>query len=96
MGATAVRHAGQILEHVETIVAIELLLAAQGVDLRGQAMEIGVDGLGEGTSVAYQLIRERAPFIDCDVVLSPLIQQVRGLVAGGAIKRAVEERLGLE
>jgi histidine ammonia-lyase len=96
MGATAVRHAGQILEHVETIVAIELLLAAQGVDLRGQAMEIGVDGLGEGTAVAYGLIRGRVPFIDCDVALSPLIRQVKGLVAGGAIKRAVEERLGLE
>jgi histidine ammonia-lyase len=31
MGATAVRQLAQILDHVETIVAIELLSAAQGV-----------------------------------------------------------------
>jgi histidine ammonia-lyase len=96
MGATAVRHAGQILEQVETIVAIELLLAAQGVDFRGREMGIGVEGLGEGTAVAYRLIRERVPFLDCDVVLSPLIERVRGLVAGGAIKLAVERQLGME
>jgi histidine ammonia-lyase len=34
MGATAVRQMAQILEHVETIVAIELLCAAQGIDFR--------------------------------------------------------------
>src|SRR5690606_781257 len=34
MGAAAVRQAGQILSHVETIVGIELLLAAQGIDFR--------------------------------------------------------------
>jgi histidine ammonia-lyase len=96
MGATAVRHAWQILEHVETIVAIELLLAAQGIDFRRRAMGVETDGLGAGTAVAYQLIRERVAFLDGDVVLSPLIEQVRRLVAGGVIKQAVEERLGLE
>jgi histidine ammonia-lyase len=95
MGATAVRQAQQILEHVETIVAIELLLAAQGIDFRCRALGIGPGGLGEGTGVAYRLVREQIPFMTADVALSPYIERARQLVAGGTIKRAVEARLGL-
>lgn len=95
MGPAAVRQAQQVLEHVEIIVAIELMLAAQGIDFRGREMGLGPDGLGEGTAVAYQLIREQIPFVDDDVPLAPYIEKVRQLVAGGTIKRAVEVRLGL-
>jgi histidine ammonia-lyase len=94
MGATAVRQMAQIVEHVETIVAIELLCAAQGIDFRRRALDDAV-ALGQGTGVAYQLIRERAPFVEEDVVLAPYIEAVRRLVASGTIKEAVEARLGL-
>lgn len=93
MGAAAVRQAGQIVTHVETIVGIELLLAAQGVDFRCRALGVGPDALGEGTAVAYRLIRERVPFLDADVVLFPHIEAARRLVADGVVKRAVEGRL---
>jgi len=56
MGATSAHHTARVLDHVETIVAIELLAAAQGIDFR--LREMGVERLGEGTSVAYNLIRE--------------------------------------
>ena len=92
MGATAVRHTAQVLAHVETIVGIELFAAAQGVDFRLQ--EMGVDRLGEGTAVAYQLIREHIPFLTHDTVLAPHIEQARRLVAEGTIKRAVEAAFG--
>ena len=88
MGATAVRQAAQILDHVETIVAIELLLAAQGADFRQRAL--GTSQLGRGTAVAYTLIRQHVPFIQADTILYPHIEQVRQLVANGTIKRAVE------
>jgi histidine ammonia-lyase len=95
MGATAVRQAAQILDHVETIVAIELLGAAQGVDFRRQVM--GQEKmLGTGTAVAYDLIRQHIPFLTDDTVLAPLIEQVRLLVADGTIKSAVEAVLGSE
>lgn len=96
MGAAAVRQAGQILQHVETIVAIELLLAAQGIDFRRREMGLGAEDLGAGTGPAYRRIREVIPFVERDVVLSPLIEAARRLVAGGAIKRAVEQQLGME
>jgi histidine ammonia-lyase len=91
MGAAAARHTEQVLAHVETIVAIELLSAAQGIDFRRQAM--GSDTLGTGTAVAYDLIRQRVPFLQDDTVLSNHIEQVRQLVASGALKRAVEQQL---
>jgi histidine ammonia-lyase len=46
--------------------------------------------LGRGTAVAYNLIRRQIPFLEDDVPLSPLIEQVRQLVANGTIKEAVE------
>lgn len=96
MGAAAVRQALQILDHVETIVGIELLLAAQGVDFR--CRELGMDGgcLGQGTAVAYHVIREQVPFLSEDVVLAPHIETLRRLVAEGTLKRAVEAALALE
>ena len=95
MGAAAVRHAGQILEHVETIVGIELLLAAQGIEFRSREMGLTPTDLGRGTAEAYQLIRERVPFLESDVMLAPLIEKARELVSSGAIKRAAEVKLGL-
>jgi histidine ammonia-lyase len=50
--------------------------------------------LGQGTAVAYDLIRKKVPFIDEDVYLSPLIEEVRQLVATGTIKEAVEAVVG--
>jgi histidine ammonia-lyase len=96
MGAAAVRQAWQIMEHVETIVGIELLLAAQGVDFRCRKLNVTPDDLGEGTAVAYRLVREQVPFIANDAYLSPLIERIRQIVADGIVKEAVEERLGME
>lgn len=89
MGATAVRQAEQILTHVETIVAIEMLAAAQGIDFRRRG-DAESQRLGRGTAVAYALIREQVPFLEEDTYLSPLIERVRQLVASGKIKEAIE------
>jgi len=93
MGAAAGRHTAHVLDHVETIVAIELMAAAQGVDFRRRAL--GVDKMGTGTAVAYDLIRAKVPFLTGDVVLAGHIEAVRQLVAAGTIKTAVETQLGM-
>ena len=51
---------------------------------------------GEGTAVAYRLLRERVPFLAGDVALYPLIEAARRVVAEGVIKRAVEAQLGID
>ncbi|MCP4415777.1 MAG: histidine ammonia-lyase [Chloroflexi bacterium] len=87
MGATAVRQAEMIMGHAETIVAIELLSAAQGIDFRLQ--ETGGE-LGNGTAAAYELIRQHVPFLNTDCYMAPLIEQMRLLVHAGKIKDEVE------
>ncbi len=95
-GATAARQAEQILAHVETIVAIELLAAAQGIDFRRRMTGRPDARLGRGTSAAYHLVREVVPFIEHDETLAPRIEAVRKLVAGGIIKDAVEAATGTQ
>jgi histidine ammonia-lyase len=82
-GPIAGRQARRIIGNVETILAIELLAAAQGVDFRRRAMPGA--RLGKGTQIAYNLIRARVPFVEVDTVLYPYINAVRELVAGGGV-----------
>ncbi len=55
MGTVAVRQARLLLENARRVVAIELLAAAEAVDLRGK------DGLGAGTRAAYAAVRGIVP-----------------------------------
>jgi histidine ammonia-lyase len=89
MGATAVRQLAQLLNHTETIVAIELLTAAQGIEFRRQQLPPNAK-LGWGTTLAYNLIREKIPPLTGDVVLAPLIEEARQLVSSGVIKQAID------
>ena len=93
MGATSVLLLENVLTNAETIVAIELLAAAQGIDLRRQKLAIEECGLGRGTAVAYEMIRQEVPFLEKDVPLAQPIEKIRRLVAEGTIKQAVETAL---
>ncbi|MDW8317060.1 MAG: histidine ammonia-lyase [Anaerolineae bacterium] len=86
-GPTAARQARRILRNVETILAIELFAAAQGVDFRRAAQPDG--RLGRGTAVAYRMVRERVPFLAQDAVMYPHMEAVRRMVADGSLRRAV-------
>jgi histidine ammonia-lyase len=56
MGSISARHARSVLAHVEAVLAIELLVAAQALDLR----MAGLDGAAPGAGVAAALGRVRA------------------------------------
>ncbi|HEY2888026.1 MAG TPA: histidine ammonia-lyase [Candidatus Limnocylindrales bacterium] len=64
MGSISARHARTVLSHVEAILAIELLVAAQALDLRVG----GPDGAAPGSGVAEALarVRERVRHLDGD------------------------------
>lgn len=86
MGVTAAHKAAQIVEHVELIVAIELLCAAQGIDFRRRDQPPAK--LGRGTAAAFQAIREHVPFIEVDEVMYPHIEAMKRLVREGRIVEA--------
>jgi histidine ammonia-lyase len=91
MGTTAARKAEQIVAHVETIVALELLCAAQGVDFRRRKQPI--PRMGRGTAGAHEAIRERVPFLAADEVMYPHIENVRWLVQEGLVTEAAQRAL---
>ncbi len=75
MGVTAVLKMRQVVSNLETILALELLCAAQGIDFRRKAIG-GEPSLGNGTAGIYEQIREQVPFIEKDVYLKDHIDAV--------------------
>ena len=93
MGCTSARQAREVLGNTEIILAIELFAAAQGIDLRREMLG-GDPRLGKGTAVAYELIRQRVPFLEQDAIMYPHIEAVCELVRSGELARAVEGAMG--
>ncbi len=89
MATNAAYNTRQVVENVERIVAIELLAAAQGIDFRREQLGRGAT-LGCGTSVAYDLLRSRVPFLEHDAPLTPMIESVCDLIISGELVKAVD------
>jgi histidine ammonia-lyase len=87
MGATAARHARTVLAHVEQILAIELLCAAQALDLRLEAMARDGDAPAPGVGVveAHARMRAVSAILREDRELGPDLEAAVGLVRGGTL-----------
>jgi histidine ammonia-lyase len=90
MGANAARHTREIVANVRAVIAIELMTAAQAIDLRSE----GPKRLGRGTSAAYTLVRERISRLERDRELTPDIQALDELIRAGALVEAANEAVG--
>jgi histidine ammonia-lyase len=88
MGALAARKCRDIVANTEEVIAIELLCAAQGLDLFTNIKA------GDGTLAAYNVIRNRVDYMTKDRILSMDIAKVKALLESGDIVKAVEERVG--
>jgi histidine ammonia-lyase len=88
MGTIAARKGREIVANTENVIGIELLCAAQAIDLFTNLKP------GEGTLAAYQAIRRAIPHLDTDRFLAADIDAMRELMRSGAILAAVEERVG--
>lgn len=76
MGANGARHALEVIDNVRNVIAIELLTATQGIDLRDQ----GPNRLGKGTKAAYELVREHVKMVDVDRELTPDLVKLAALI----------------
>jgi len=76
MGANSARHTLEILDNVQHVIAIELLTAAQAIDLR----ESGAERLGRGTRSAYSVLRERVKFLEHDRETTSDIESICELI----------------
>jgi histidine ammonia-lyase len=83
MGMVAARQAARVLDNVERMVAIELLCAAQALDLRGAAQA------GAGTSLAFATIRRHvAPIVE-DRPLGEDVEALCRVIDAGELDSAV-------
>ena len=72
MAANVVARTADMIPLLQHLAAIELLTAAQAIDLR----PVAVDALGRGTRAAYEAVRANVPMLDEDRPLGPDIERV--------------------
>ena len=88
MGSIAARKCRDIVANTEEVIAIELLCAAQGIDLFTNVKA------GDGILAAYEVIRSKVDYMKEDRILSTDIAKVKSLLEGGSIVKAVEDKVG--
>jgi histidine ammonia-lyase len=88
MGTIAARKCRDIVANAENVIAIELLCAAQALDLFTNLKP------GRGTLAAYKAIRDHVSHMEEDRVLADDIAAVRRLMKNGTILDAVEKTVG--
>jgi histidine ammonia-lyase len=88
MGTISARKCRDIVSNVEDVIAIELLCAAQALDLFTNMKP------GKGTLAAYRTIRQAVSHLEKDRVLSSDIAAVKELMHNGKVLNAVEKQVG--
>jgi histidine ammonia-lyase len=88
MGTIAARQCREIISNTENVIAIELLCAAQALDLFTNLKP------GAGTLAAYQVIRRTIAPLEKDRILSNDIKAMKDLIRSGKILAAVEKSVG--
>jgi len=94
MGSIAARHARLVLDGVQRIVSIELLVAAQALDLRLESMSTDGTGPapepGAGVAEASRRIRRDVAHLDRDREPGPDLAAAYALVRDGALVELTE------
>jgi len=88
MGTISARHARDILNNSRKVIAMEMLAACQAIDLRGNT------GLGIGSEIAYNIIREEIPTLTEDRIMNEDIEQTENILKGEKLISKVEEKIG--
>lgn len=90
MGTIGARKAKDILYNTSRVLAIELLAAAQAVDI----VDPGGEKLGKGTKAAYDVVRENVKKLDKDRVMYEDINKSAELIEKEEVVKAVEKAIG--
>ena len=89
MGLTTSQKVKKILDNCYGVLAIEMMAAAQALDLRGKNM-------GKGTSAAHKVVRKYVDFLDDDRPLYKDNNRMVELLKTDEILNEVENVLGKE
>lgn len=89
MGSIAAQKCYKVMQNLQSVLAIELMTAAQGLEFHKPLQ------CGEGTKIAYSKIREVVPPLERDRVIYDDVQKVLCLVKNETLLNAVEETVKL-
>ena len=89
MGTIAARKAGEILKNARKVIAMEILSACQGIDLKKVNKDLGL-----GTEKAYTAVRETVSYYDKDRVMNLDINAAEELIERNKIVENVEKVIG--
>ena len=88
MGTISARKLKEIVRNTEHVIAIELLCGAQAMDLFTNMKP------GEGTLVAYKIIRNAVPHLEKDRIIAKDIETIVQLLRSGKIIEEIEKVVG--
>ena len=88
MGPSAARKAARIVDHVRTVLAIEIMCATQALDMLRPLKA------GRGVEAVRRAVRRRIAHLDGDRVLAGDIETARELVGGSVLREAAEKAAG--
>jgi histidine ammonia-lyase len=77
------------MENVRRVIAMEIMCACQGIDLRGNK------GLGKGTLPVYDAVRKVVPMLKEDRPLYEDINKCEELIIDNTIVKACEKEAGI-
>jgi histidine ammonia-lyase len=88
MGTIAARKSREIMENVRRVLAMEIMCACQGIDMRGNK------GLGKGTKPVYEAVRKSVPVLTEDRPLYEDINECEQLIIDGTLVKVCQEDAG--
>lgn len=98
MANNAGRHARQVVANIEAVVAVELLMATQALDLRINQNEVDASGLSPASRAVREMVRSTTDaqgralaHLTRDVVLYPWLRRAIALVHDGEVVHAVPD-----
>jgi histidine ammonia-lyase len=94
MGSISAQKAWRVLKNTQTVLAIELLCASQGMDFVRILKDRKPYRAGAGAEAAYQFVRKHIKHLHRDRVLYDDIQKALKLVLDESILTVVEKRIG--
>jgi histidine ammonia-lyase len=90
IGSLASQICYKIMRNLQSVLAIELLTASQALEFLKPLK------CGEGTSIAYDMVRKAVPSMDEDRILYNDVQKILELVKDDSILAAVESKVSLD
>ena len=89
MGATSAMKATRVIANVRMGLAIEMLVAAQGLDVRLPLRA------GHGVARAHDAIRTRVSTLTADRALAPDMRVIDAMIRDRSLRDAVESAVGV-